>query len=406
MALKLVGEISLDGSGFKRGLQGVQSGLDSIKGQLAAAFSVGAITALAKKTIEYAGHLTDLADRLKVSTDYLQEMQYVVKQNGASVEDLTATFEKLGEARINALRGDVKAQQNFASLGVSMGDLQTKGTQGILDTIAGTFKQLGNNDVIKTAFKEIGGKGAGVLVPAFIDGIDEGRQKARDAGVVMSAEAAMQLDAIGDKFDAIGIQLMTGIAPAILVFADSLQYLADHIEQSQAAVGEFLGNIMGAASITELKQADERARKFNEMLKGRVSIGELTKEQADAQRKQVLSKADISKLDLMAGVGEAVAKVTARQDAEKMANAASVAAKIAAREKPDTIGNISNLNAGRYKGGGDSLISVGNFLGSSRGAIEQIAQKQLVELQKHSTKLDEVIKKLTGMSWIGTPPGN
>ena len=106
MAFKLQGELSLDGSGWKKGLDAAHAGLSSLKGQLAAAFSVGAITAWAKKTIEYAGHINDLSDRLGVSTDYLQEMQYVAKQAGASVDDLAAVFEKLGAARMAALGGD------------------------------------------------------------------------------------------------------------------------------------------------------------------------------------------------------------------------------------------------------------------------------------------------------------
>ena len=113
MGLNLKAAVTLDGTGFSRGIRGLEatasSAFSGLKGMIAGAFSVGAITGLAKKTVEYAGKISDLADRLGVTTDYLQEMQYVTKQNGASVDDLTATFEKLGAARLKALSGDITA---------------------------------------------------------------------------------------------------------------------------------------------------------------------------------------------------------------------------------------------------------------------------------------------------------
>ena len=120
MGLKLIGEIGLDGSGFSRGLNKAKgeastfaNGLGGIKNAIAGAFSVGAITALAKKTIEYASHLDELADRLGVTTEYLQEMQFITKSNGGSIDDLTKSFEKLGAARMAALNGNGKAKADF-----------------------------------------------------------------------------------------------------------------------------------------------------------------------------------------------------------------------------------------------------------------------------------------------------
>jgi len=403
VALKLVGEISLDGSGFSRGLNRAQSeaskfassGLGSIKSAIAGAFSVGAIVALTKKTIDYAGHITDLADRLHVGTDYLQQMQYVLKQNGGSVDDLTQVFEKLGAARMAALGGNAAAQGAFQKLGVGMSDLKTKGTSEILDNIAGQFKKLGNNDEIKSAFKQVGGRGAGILVPAFIDGIDEGRAAATASGSVMSEETIGQLDAIGDQFDQLGIRLMANVAPAILAVTNAFTGLIDRLAQGQAGLGEFLGNLFGSASSKEKSDAEKRAKKYTEQQDRKVREGKITQEQADANKKKYLGNAAITSTPLMDGVGQAVQDTRDAQNAAKKASADALAKKIADRKKPETIGAIPTATAAAPKAqlrSMDSLTSVGNFLGANSGAsaIEQIAKKQLSAAEKTNTLLEKI----------------
>lgn len=395
MALRLEGQLSLDGSGWQRGLnqagtatKGFVSGtLNSLSGQIAAAFSTGAVIALAKKTVEYAGHINDLSDRLGVSTDYLQEMQFVMKQNGAEVDDLTKTFEKMGAARIKALSGadgSAAAIANFQTLGIKKEELKTISAQDMMDKIAASFKQIGNNDVLKTAFKEIGGKGAGLLVPSFISGIEDGRQSARDAGAVIGEDAIMQLDDIGDRFDQLSIRMMSGISPAILGFADAIEYLSNKLGQSQSVLGEVLGNVLAAGEVSSFGDrglsVNKQLKKYGEQLKSRVAKGELTPEEAKKRYAQADKNTEMS-VGLFDGVSQSYSDTVKSQNARAAANETERKARIAERKKVQEGGVYDEAESGlkkvRRKMPSDSLVGVGNFLGSGGNTITNIAQKHL-----------------------------
>jgi len=417
VSLKLVGEISLDGSGWKRGLDraGMEAGnfsksaLGGIKGAIAGAFSVGAISALAKKTVEYAGHINDLADRLGVTTDYLQEMQFVTKQNGGSVDDLTATFEKLGAARVEALSGNLVAQQSFKTLGISDKDLKTKGTSDLMDTIADKFKQFGNSDALKTAFKTLGGKGAGVLVPSFIDGIKEGRKAAQDAGAVIKEDSILQIDAIGDKFDELSIEMMNFAAPAILSFADALKVMLDQLQQTQEGIAVFLGDLetyTGRGNAQSRPEAnanrDVQFARLQAQLDRKVAAGTMTQEQADQRIKKEKGVMDFSVGNTLNHAIEAMQTTADQQSGTEAAAAAARAAKIAERAK--TAGSAPVIPAepvSMHLRSADSLVSVGNFLGQNSGAsmIEQIAKKQLVATEQTNT----LLKTIADSNALGIP---
>ena len=62
----LIARLRLDGSGFESGLRHANKASERLKAQLLSAFSVTAITLAAKKTMEYAGHITDLSEALGI----------------------------------------------------------------------------------------------------------------------------------------------------------------------------------------------------------------------------------------------------------------------------------------------------------------------------------------------------
>lgn len=370
MALKLQAEIALDGSGLQRG---VNQALSGVKNMVAGAFTIGAITQFTRKTIEFAGHLTDLSARLAISTDYLQEMQFVMKQSGGSVDDLTAAFEKLGAARIAALGGDEKMAANFARFGIGIDQLKTSSSQALMDSIAAQFKQLGNNDELKSAFREIGGRGAGVLVPAFVEGLEEGRNQARQAGSVASADLIQQLDEIGDKFDALSMVLMAQVAPAIIAVAEAAKYLISGIQQNASFWGAATSNV----NASTVAKAGMKGLLVNNPMAAMVEL--------------------LKSVDTKLGT-------TAEDDAfrgfvEAAAAAAEARRKRASSRQGFDYSNITPptsslaIKPERATAFSDSLLSVGNFLGSGRSTLESVAHKQLRVAERMAESLDKLVKK-------------
>jgi len=377
MGLKLMAEMGLDGSGINRGINSIRQNISNLAATIGAAFSVGAVTALAKKTIEFAGHITDLSARLGVTTDYLQEMQFVMKQNGGSVDDLTSAFEKLGEARIAALSGDEKMAANFAKFGIGIDRLKSSSSQDLMDAIAGQFKTLGNNDEIKTAFKEIGGKAAGALVPAFVDGLEDGRASARKAGAVASQDAIAQLDEIGDSFDRLSMVLTIQLAPAILAVAQAAKQLVAGTQ----GLGSFWGAATANISLANLEKAIGSGKNPVDVIK---NIAGLFSSAAGTEAE-------------MGAINDYLSTEAAAKSAR--------AARIANQNRPQDVPNITPklTKTAAAKAFSDSLLSVGNFLGSGRSTLETVAQKQLKLTERMVASLDKIANKTETAGTIKVP---
>jgi len=232
--LSIMARFGMDATGFKAGIKQVESaskGLSrdlngNLKGAIAGAFGTAAIVAAGKATMDYAGQIADLSERLGVSTDALQEMDFAARLTGTNLETFTGFLEKLSVSREEALQGNDELRDSFARLGVSLEDLRTKRLEDLTRQI-GRAIQGGDVQQLMPALKGVGGRGAGALAPTFKLGLEEAGQQARAANAIISAEDIAALDEAGDKFTALA-RTMTGLlAPAIVSVIDGMTGIKD-----------------------------------------------------------------------------------------------------------------------------------------------------------------------------------
>lgn len=232
--LSLIARFNLDASGFNAGIKqaesatkGLSKDLNSnLKGAIAGAFGTAAIAAAGKATLDYAGQITDLSERLGVSTDALQEFDFAARLTGTNLEAFTGFLEKLGTARENALEGNDDLIASFARLGVNLDDLRTKRLEDLTRQI-GRAVQGGDAQDLSPALRAVGGKSAGALIPTFKGGLEEAAQQARDAGAIISKEDTATLDEIGDRFSILARMFTGTLGPAIAFVTNGFQGIAD-----------------------------------------------------------------------------------------------------------------------------------------------------------------------------------
>lgn len=214
MALfSLMAKLGLDIADFQSGIkrsQSLASGLAKdassaaagmAKGWLAAAFGAGAIAANLKNAADRAGELADASARLGVLPKTLQQFNAAALLAGANLEAVTAFFEKLAVAREEALSGSQqggKLKDAFAIFGVDTTMLQSAKLDDIAKKIARAFES-GNQQALIGSLRELGGKGAGALIPAFTDGIDEAAESAKNLGLILEDDVIANLDDFGDR---------------------------------------------------------------------------------------------------------------------------------------------------------------------------------------------------------------
>ena len=235
----------MDATGFKAGIKQVESaskGLSrdlngNLKGAIAGAFGTAAIVAAGKATLDYAGQIADLSERLGVSTDALQEMDFAARLTGTNLETFTGFLEKLSVSREEALQGNDELRDSFARLGVSLEDLRTKRLEDLTRQI-GRAVQGGDVQQLMPSLKGVGGRGAGALVPTFRAGLDEAAQQARGAGAIISAEDIAALDEAGDTFSMLFQIIRAQLAPAMIFLGDAAIDAVFGIRAAAAALGE------------------------------------------------------------------------------------------------------------------------------------------------------------------------
>lgn len=116
MALRITGQVDLDGSGWEKGLRKLDGVTEHATGHLkqliVSAFGVGAIEEAIRRTIEFGEKIVDTSRRIGVGIEALQEFGFAARQNGSDLEALIAFIE-----HVNSSRSDPEKAGHFAKLG-------------------------------------------------------------------------------------------------------------------------------------------------------------------------------------------------------------------------------------------------------------------------------------------------
>lgn len=252
--LNLIAFLNLNASGFQIGMKRAESATkafsNQIKGEFAKAFGYGAIIAYSKKIIDFADNITDLSDRLGVSTKALQEWGYAAKKNGSSLDEVVRFFEALAVAREKALGGDQGSINSFARLGVSEAALAGSRIEDIGKIIGDTVKK-GDQQQFTAALKEVGGRGATELVAAFKSGLGD---LFTDAPII-SPEVLVQLKMMKTEAQAFADVFAGPVAKAVVWVGKRINDIVDAVRVIVGGIAAYIGTAFGGGSIEDARKA-------------------------------------------------------------------------------------------------------------------------------------------------------
>ena len=154
-----------------------------------AAIGTAAVTA-GKKLYDMANDAAAAGDeidkasqRVGFSKEAYQEWDYVLSQNGASIDTLDNGMKKLNNTVDDAINGSDAAAKRFERLGISMDDLQGKSREEIFEMTVRGLQEMTNeseraavaNDLLGSSSVELS-----ALLNQTAEGTDELRQKAHE----------------------------------------------------------------------------------------------------------------------------------------------------------------------------------------------------------------------------------
>jgi hypothetical protein len=443
MSLKFDAEVGLNAAGFHRGMEGISS---SLKNYALGAVGVYSIDRAFEKTIETVKELVNESKRMGVTVEQLQVFRKAAEESGVEIGVLAGAMEKLNVAREKALGGGAgagKAMSSFAALGVTPAMLSSSSAQDIIfGAIRDKIKSVNPQD-IAAPLRDILGKGFGPLIPLISTDMKELQDRMQKFGMIMSGETAHKLKEIDDALHSVTNVLVNALAPALVAFAEFILDTFTGTGFLGKAVEGLIFVLQKAGILSDKSgyaghSASERAGVAQGII-DKMSEDRNVNDATAFQHKMGAMGKDGIFGDFKGHTGTDFFHflqklIEADTDATVAASKTSDATMAALRQAVDQFkaglknppppnpnpGNGDPGDPADTKSGpsirnegfqGDALIKVGNFLGSSRGTInnaqgrlEQHAATTARNTHTMIDRLDELIRRnqppMGGDDWI------
>lgn len=180
-----------------------------------------------RASAEYADNILTLSTVTGLSTDALQEYQYMAELMDVSLDTITGSLSKLTKQMYSAKDGTGTAAEYFKALGVSVTDSngELRDSNEVFTEAIEALGQIGNDTERDAIAMGLFGKSAQDLNPMIqtgAEGMEAFRQEAHDMGYVLDTEALGSLGAMDDSFqrltlasDTLKNQIGLALAPVI-----------------------------------------------------------------------------------------------------------------------------------------------------------------------------------------------
>lgn len=237
---------------------GIVSSLGAMKGLLVGGAIVSGLKEVAEKIWDVAkagaAYADDILTRSTVtglSTDALQEYQYMADLVDVSVETITGSITKLTRNMLQAKDGTGEQAEAFAALGIQItnADGSLRDAQEVWDEVITALGQMSNETERDAYAMVLMGKSAqdlNPLIEAGADKINALRQEAHEAGAVLDEDMLATLGEMQDAFDRLSQQtdaferILAGtLAPTITDIVNAIvgavQQMGNFIQRVQEA---------------------------------------------------------------------------------------------------------------------------------------------------------------------------
>lgn len=206
------------------------------------------MVSIAKDSAAFADNFLTLSTNTGLSTETLQEYQYMAELTDTSLETITGSLTKLTKNMSSAKNGSKTTAAAFEALGVAITDENgnLRDNEAVFGEIIDALGQMDNQTERDAASMAIFGKSAQDLnsfIAQGADGIAAFRQEAHDMGYVLDEDALGSLGAVDDAFQRLDLmstslknQIGLALAPAITDLSDDFMGFAQEAISSVSDV--------------------------------------------------------------------------------------------------------------------------------------------------------------------------
>lgn len=208
--------INADTSGAIRSINNLENslnGLQSKLGGLQRAIAGLALGSFISQTIQMGDAMADAAKAAGISTQALMGFGDALAQNGGNFDSAARGIADFNKSIADAADGNIKAQEQFSKLGISLNDLATLSEQDLLaKTVQGLGRLTDASQRASIAQAMFGKAAKGVDFAGAAANIDQlTAAQARNAAAVDAASAVS--DSLGASYRELQVQTLNALKP-------------------------------------------------------------------------------------------------------------------------------------------------------------------------------------------------
>ena len=214
-----------------------------------------------KSLVSNAAAMGDAIDKnsqaLGMSRQAYQEWDYILSQNGSSIESLGVSMKTLNNAIVDGSKTGVAA---FEALGLSIDDLRTIDMEAQFETVVRAFQNMEAGSEKAALAVDLFGRNGMALLPLLNNtgtSIDELRAKAEELGIIMGDESVNasvrytdSMDTLNRTVNALKNEIGAALIPKITEFVELATDSAGKIVNAYREDG-FTGAIKAAGELIE-----------------------------------------------------------------------------------------------------------------------------------------------------------
>ena len=219
---ELIAKLTADTSGFDSAMskaeksgKGLKDSLENTFGKIkkvaAGALSVAAIKKGIDTVVDFANEVSQVGDRIDKQSQVLglsrkafQEWDYILGQNGASIDSMSVSMKTLNGLILDAAAGGKESKSAFAQLGVGIHEIEKLKPEEQFEAVVRAFQRMPAGAEKSALAVKIFGRQGMELLPLLNQSetsIDELRKRAAELGLIMSDDAVDAAVVYGDSLD-------------------------------------------------------------------------------------------------------------------------------------------------------------------------------------------------------------